>query len=184
MIADSKRTYWKEADKINNEEYFGYLLDTYQRLVYSILYKMTGNQFDAEDLTQETFLSVYKNLATFQRDYEKAWICKIATNKGLDFLKSAGRRSEPKEDTYFEELKDQEAGPEEAYLHQESKEYVFTICQSLKSPYKEIATEHFYREKTAKEIARESDKGIKTVQTQIYRAKAMIKKIMEGRAAL
>ncbi len=143
---------------------------------------MTGNQFDAEDLTQETFLSIYKNLATFQRDYEKAWVCKIATNKGLDFLKSAKRRSEPKEDTYFEELKDNKASPEEAYLQRESKEYVYAICQSLKSPYKEVATEHFYMEKTAKEIAQESKKGIKTVQTQIYRAKAMIKKMMEGRA--
>ena len=173
----------KEADKIDKEAYFNYLLDTYERLVYSICFKMTGNQFDEEDLTQETFLSVYKNLATFQRDYEKAWICKIATNKGLDFLKSAKRRSEPKEDTYFEELKDNKESPEEAYLRRESKEYVYTVCQSLKSPYREVATEHFYREKTAKEIAEEQDKGIKTIQTQIYRAKAMIRKIMEGRAA-
>ncbi len=173
----------KEADKIDKEAYFNYLLDTYERLVYSICFKMTGNQFDAEDLAQETFLSVYKNLATFQRDYEKAWICKIATNKGLDFLKSAKRRSEPKEDTYFEELKDNKESPEEAYLRRESKEYVYTVCQSLKSPYREVATEHFYREKTAKEIAEEQDKGIKTIQTQIYRAKAMIRKIMEGRAA-
>lgn len=172
----------KEADRIDKEEYFSYLLDTYERLVYSICFKMAGNQFDAEDLTQETFLSIYKNLATFQRDYEKAWVCRIATNKGLDFLKSAKRRSEPKEDTYFEELKDQKASPEEAYLQQESKEYVYTICQSLKSPYKEIATEHFCREKTAKEIAMETDKSIKTVQTQIYRAKGMIRKMMEGRA--
>lgn len=144
---------------------------------------MTGNQFDAEDLTQDTFLSVYKNLNTFQRDYEKAWICKIATNKGLDFLKSAGRRSEPKEDAYFIEVKDSRKGPEEAYLHQESKEYVYTICQSLKSPYREVATEHFYREKSVKEISEETGKGIKTVQTQVYRAKAIIKKQMEGRAA-
>ncbi len=173
----------KEADKIDKEAYFGYLLDTYGRLVYSICFKMTGNQFDAEDLAQETFLSVYKNLATFQKDYEKAWICKIATNKGLDFLKSAKRRTEPKEDAYFADLKDEKGSPEEAYIRQESKEYVYTVCQSLKSPYKEVATEHFFQEKTAKEIAEETNKGIKTVQTQIYRAKAMIKKIMEGRAA-
>ena len=143
---------------------------------------MTGNQFDAEDLTQETFLSAYKNLNTFQRDYEKAWICKIATNKGLDFLKSAGRRTEAKEDTYFNDVKDSRKGPEEAYLHKESKEYVFTICQSLKSPYKEVATEHFHKEKSVREISEETGKGIKTVQTQVYRAKAMIKKQMEGRA--
>ncbi len=158
-------------------------MNTYQKLVYSICFKLTGNQFDAEDLTQETFLSVYKNLNSFQRDYEKAWICKIATNKGLDFLKSAGRRSQPVEDAYFTEVTDNRDGPEEAYLHRESKEYVYTICQSLKSPYKEVATEHFYREKSVKEISEETGKGIKTVQTQVYRAKAMIKKLMEGRAA-
>ena len=158
-------------------------MDTYQKLVYSICFKLAGNQFDAEDLTQETFLSVYKNLNTFQRDYEKAWICKIATNKGLDFLKSAGRRSEPKEEEYFAEVRDSRDGPEEEYLLAESKEYVFTICQSLKSPYKEVATEHFYREKSVKEISEETGKGLKTVQTQVYRAKAMIRKMMEGRAA-
>lgn len=158
-------------------------MDTYQKLVYSICFKFTGNQFDAEDLTQETFLSVYKNLDTFQRDYEKAWICKIATNKGLDFCKASGRRTEPKEDSYFTEVKDNGEGPEEAYLQREAKEYVFTICQSLKSPYKEVATEHFYREKSVKEISEETGKGMKTIQTQVYRAKAMIRKIMEGRAA-
>lgn len=151
-------------------------MEKYQRLVYSICFKVTGNQFDAEDLTQDTFLSVYKNISTFQRNYEKAWVCKIATNKSLDFLKSAGRRSEPKEDTYFEVLQDTEASPEDAYLVKESKEYVYTICQSLKSPYKEVATEHFYREKPVKEIAEETGIGTKTIQTQLYRAKAMIKK--------
>ena len=159
------------------------LIDEYEKLVFSICYKITGDYFIAEDLAQETFLSVFQKYGTFDGSNEKAWICKIATNKGLDFLKSATRRSEPKEDAYFEDLKDCGASPEEAYLRRESKEYVYTICQSLKSPYKEVATEHFYREKTAKEIAKESGKGIKTVQTQIYRAKAMIKKQMEGRAA-
>ena len=40
--------------------------------------------------------------------------------------------------------------------------------------------EDYYKEKTAKEIAEESGQNLKTVQTQIYRAKAVIKKQMEG----
>lgn len=126
-------------------------------------------------------MSVYKSLDTFQREYEKAWICKIASNKCLDFLRSAKRRMEPTEDTYFAEIKDEQATPEEAYLNQESKKYVYTVCHSLKSPYKEVALEHFYKEKSVREIAEQTGKGIKTVQTQIYRAKAMLKKQMEGR---
>ena len=110
----------------------------------------------------------------------KAWISRIATNKCLDYLKNAARRSEPKEDVYFEEIKDQRAGPEEIYIDQEAKQFVLKICEQIKPPYDKIAREHFYEEKSAREIAEESGKNLKTVQTQIYRAKALIKKQMEG----
>ena len=132
---------------------------------------MVKNPFDAQDLTQETFLSAYKKLPEFDGTYEKAWISRIATNKCLDYLKNAARRSEPK---------DQRAGPEEIYIDQEAKQFVLKICGQIKPPYDKIAREHFYEEKSAREIAEESGKNLKTVQTQIYRAKALIKKQMEG----
>lgn len=156
------------------------MLKTYEKLVYAICLKMVKNPFDAQDLTQETFLSAYKKLADFDGTYEKAWISRIATNKCLDYLKNSARRTEPKEEVYFEEIRDQRAGPEESYLHQESKEFVLSICDKIKPPYDEIAREHFYKEKSAREIAEEKGKSIKTIQTQIYRAKALIKKQMEG----
>ena len=181
-MTDTKPTDYerKEADKINNEEYFSYLVKQYEKLVYSICYKTTGNQFDAQDLTQDTFLSAYKNLDRFDRTHERAWICRIASNKALDYLKSSQRKIVCEEETFFTEVTDTHAGPEEAYLQQESKQYVIHVCQKLKSPYREIALEHFYREKTAAQIAAEQGKNLKTVQTQIYRAKAMIKNIMKG----
>ncbi len=170
-------------DNINDEAYFEYLLSTYQRLVYAICFKAVGNQFDAEDLTQETYIAVYKNLSTFDRSYEKAWLCKIASNKCLDFLKSAKRKVQPTEEELFLGLRDTRETPEEEYLNKESKEYVYTICQRLKEPYRTVATEHFYREKSVSEIVRETGKNGKTIQTQIYRAKAMLKKAMREEQA-
>ena len=82
-------------EKIHNEQYFEYLIDTYKDLVYSICYKIVRDYFEAEDLGQETFISIYKNLHTFDRQNEKAWICRIATNKCLDYLKRAERRIIP-----------------------------------------------------------------------------------------
>lgn len=169
----------KGADKINNAEYFSYLVEQYEKLVYSICYKATGNQFDAQDLTQDTFLSAYKNLDRFDRVHERAWICRIASNKALDYLKSSQRKIVCEEDSYFMDVTDTHAGPEEAYLQQESKQYVIHVCQQLKSPYKEIALEHFFREKTAAQISAEQGENLKTVQTRIYRAKTMIKKIVQ-----
>ncbi len=168
---------------IEQEAYFRHLLDSYGKLAYSICYKMTGNRFDAEDLTQETFLAVYKALGSFREGHEKAWVCRIATNKCLDFLKSRGRRSEPADDAYFEGLQDGRASPEEQCLRREEEEGVYGLCLGLRSPYREVALAHFCHGKTAREIAEETGKGLKTVQTQIYRAKEMLKKLLEGKGS-
>ena len=62
----------KGADCITREEYLEYLIHTYQNLIFSICLKSVGNPFDAEDLTQDVFLSAYKNLSRFDGTYEKA----------------------------------------------------------------------------------------------------------------
>ncbi|WP_279237988.1 RNA polymerase sigma factor [Candidatus Galacturonibacter soehngenii] len=154
-------------------------MENYQNLVYSICYKTIGNSFDAEDLTQEVFLSAYKKLSEFDRTYEKAWLGKIAANKCLDFIKQAGRRSVPTSDTYFLELASDSISPEEDYLMKESKKEVLFICKQLATPYQEVALEHYYKELSVQEIAKRNGKNIKTIQTQLYRAKALIKKILE-----
>lgn len=173
----------REVDSIHDETYFRELLDKYQNLVYSICLKATQNPFDAEDLTQETYIAVYKSLSTFDRGYEKAWICRIASNKCLDFLKSAKRRVQPAEEEVFLKLEDTKGSPEDTYLKKESREYVLSLCGQLKEPYKTVAIEHFYREKPASQIAGERGKNTKTIQTQIYRAKAMLKKAVKEEGA-
>ena len=50
---------------ITEKQYLEYLIKQYQNLIYSICLKSVGNPFDAEDLTQEVFLSAYKNLSRF-----------------------------------------------------------------------------------------------------------------------
>lgn len=173
----------KEVGNIHDEAYLKELLEKYQNLVYAICLKATGNAFDAEDLTQETYIAAYKSLPTFDRSYEKAWICKIASNKCLDFLKSAKRRVQPAEEETFLQLADTKGGPEENYLEKESRESVLSLCGQLKEPYKTVAIEHFFKEKTAAQIAEEKGKNTKTIQTQIYRARAMLKKtVKEARA--
>lgn len=127
-------------------------------------------------MAQETFLSAYKHLSTFDRQYEKAWLCRIATNKCLDYLKRGERQSIPTEDDYFLIQKDKEPSPEENFLENEVRNQLLERCQLLKPPYKEIAMDYFYRELLLAEIANKTGKNLKTVQTQIYRAKAMLQK--------
>ncbi len=168
----------KGADYISQEEYLKYLLEQYQNLIYSICLKSVGNPFDAEDLTQEVFLSAYKNLSRFDGAYEKAWLSKIAVRKCLDFLKAAGRRSVPTEDSYFTQIADTSSTPENLYLKTDSDLQVYALIQQLKSPYKEVAVSHFCMQLSVAEIARQTGKNPKTIQTQLYRSKAMLKKLL------
>lgn len=166
----------REAELINNEQYYEYLIDTYQNLVYSICFKIIRDYFEAEDLAQETFISAYKHLSTFDRQYEKAWLSRIATNKCLDFIKRADRQSIPTQDEYFLTQTSKEKSPEENVLEVEIREQLTQRCNNLKSPYREIALDYFYRELSATEIAANTGKNLKTVQTQIYRARALLQK--------
>lgn len=165
----------KGGDFITETEYFEHLIDAYGNLVYSICYKTCLNPFDAEDLTQDVFLSAYRNLEHFDRAYEKAWVCKIASRKCLDFLKNAGRRMLPTEDMYLENA-GETPSIEETYLEADTLNTLLAACNRLKPPYNQVARLHFYEERTAREIADMTDSNVKTIQTQIYRSKAMLKK--------
>ena len=188
----------KGAKRINREEQLSALIDSYQHLVFSICYKMTADYFASEDLAQETFLSAYRHLAEFDGRHEKAWICRIATNKCLDYLQSAGRRSIPTADLGMEATgppgrngpADADAGyggdstvmrqtPESICLEKEVRETLLSRCCSLKPPYDEIAKAYYYDEMDAAEIAEVRGVKKKTIQTQIYRARGMLRRMYE-----
>lgn len=155
------------------------MIDSYQNLVFSICYKITGNYFDAEDMTQETFLSAYKHFSTFDGSNEKAWICRIATNKCIDLKRKSINNQIPTEDAFFLEMEDSRASTEEKFLSNQIREGLLQNCKALKPPYDEVAACYFYEELTTSQIAEKLGRNEKTVQTQVYRAKAMLKKAYE-----
>jgi len=74
------------------------------------------------------------------------------------------------------------SSPEEQYLQSDSEQQVFRICSSLKSPYREIAIAHFCKQMSVTEISQKEGKNPKTIQTQLYRAKNMLKKMLAERS--
>lgn len=114
----------------------------------------------------------------FDRTYEKAWVCKIASRKCLDFLRNAGRRILPAEDSYLDTAVETPS-IEDSYLETDTLRRLGAACDRLKPPYSMVARLHFYEERTASEIAAMTGVNLKTIQTQIYRAKAMLRKQLQ-----
>lgn len=72
---------------------FNQLIRKYQQQVYWHIRKMVIDHDDADDLTQEVFIKVWKNLAGFRQDAQLyTWLYRIATNECLNFLKAKKRR--------------------------------------------------------------------------------------------
>ncbi len=159
------------------------MVDCYQKLVFSVCYKISGDYFAAEDLTQETFLSAYQKWDSFDGLNEKAWICRIAANKSIDFMRSAGRRQVPTEDEFFHNQEERHSLPEQIIIESEIKLRLSKCCEKLKPPYNEIARAYYLDERSASEIAAERKAKLKTIQTQIYRAREQLR-IMFGKEEL
>ena len=72
---------------------YNQLVRKYQQKVYWHIRKMVIDHDDADDLTQETFIKIWKNLETFRQESQLyTWIYRIATNECLNFLSSKRRK--------------------------------------------------------------------------------------------
>jgi RNA polymerase sigma-70 factor (ECF subfamily) len=83
--------------------------------VYRLAYRLSGNQHDAEDLTQETFIRVFRSVKNYQPGTFEGWLHRITTNLFLDMVRRRGRvRMEALPDDY-DRVPADEPNPEEIY---------------------------------------------------------------------
>jgi len=74
---------------------FRALVERHSRGLFRLAYRMTGNQQDAEDVVQESFLRAYRQLNKFdERASFATWMYRIVTNCSLDLVRARRRRSE------------------------------------------------------------------------------------------
>lgn len=165
--------------KIDSKDKLIELVGQYKNLIFSLALKMTGDYFAAEDITQETFVSAYEHLKEFDGKSEKAWLCRIASNKCIDWRREAARKTVAVADEDMENaLYTDENEPFDNFYNKDVMERFRECCEQLQEPYRDVAVKHFIEGKTAKEIASLQQTGLKTIQTRIFRAKELLKKAL------
>lgn len=81
------------ADENTREQAFSLLLEKYQQKIYWHIRRLVIDHDDADDLVQDVFIKVWKNLAGFREDAQLyTWIYRIATNECLTFLQRKKQR--------------------------------------------------------------------------------------------
>lgn len=90
--ADAKAV---ERVRSGDADGFRVLVDRYSRSVFRLAYRMTGNDADAEDVVQETFLRAYRQLESYEsRSSFSTWIYRIAANYSLDLIRARKRHED------------------------------------------------------------------------------------------
>ena len=81
--------------RAGDSDAFRVLVERHSRSVFRLAFRMTGNEQDAEDLVQETFLRAYRQLGRFDgRAGFSTWVYRIAANCSLDLIRARKRRQE------------------------------------------------------------------------------------------
>jgi DNA-directed RNA polymerase specialized sigma24 family protein len=85
------------ARALRGDEYaFQLLTERHSQSVFHLAYRMTGNEQDAEDIVQETFLRAFRNLKRYEsRSLFSTWLYRIAANYTVDLIRSRKRFVDP-----------------------------------------------------------------------------------------
>src|SRR5579862_7212631 len=157
------------------------LVQRYQRQVYNLAYRMTGNAEDAGDLVQETFLRAYGALATFRQDASfLTWLYKIASNLCIDQLRSRKSKNSLSLEVELEEGREPAAdlrttGPEEAAVRSSVQDVVQKAVLNLPEKYRAVVVMRHLNDMSVDEIARVLDLPTGTVKTHLFRAREMLR---------
>ena len=159
-----------------NRERLANLIDEYENLIFTICYRMTGDYFASEDLTQDTFLSAYAHLSEIEAGKEKYWLSRVASNHSVDYLRKRKRETvHPDED--FNEIPASLPDIHERLFEEDVREELKEKCRKLKDPYGEVAYRYYYLGETPEQIADDLKKKAATIKTQLYRARDMLRKL-------
>lgn len=169
---------WKYIQEINkgNKEAFRGLMETYEKRIYGFIYGMIKESHIAQDLTQETFIKVYKSLHTYNPSKEFAtWIYTIARNVIHDYLRKNGKRKYNE----IQGIVHLEAYPakyevEELLEIKEDYERVCRIIDELPLKYKDVIILKYFNDLGYKEIAARLGISEKKVESWLYLARKKI----------
>jgi RNA polymerase sigma factor (sigma-70 family) len=155
-------------------EIFTQIVSRYKRLVYSTVYYMIKDKESIDDLSQEVFLRVYRNLEKYNSEYKfSTWIVKIATNLCLDTIKKKKVQSVCIDEVY--DLQSDIKTPEDVYIAKEQKIKLNKAVDELPEMYKVPIVLYHKNGMSYDEIMKILDEPMSIVKNRLYRARNILK---------
>jgi RNA polymerase sigma-70 factor (ECF subfamily) len=151
--------------------------------VYRLAYRLTGNQHDAEDLTQEVFVRVFRSLSNYTPGTFEGWLHRITTNLFLDMARRRQRiRFEGLADDAAERLQGREPTPAQAFDDTNFDADVQAALDALAPEYRAAVVLCDIEGLSYEEISATLGVKLGTVRSRIHRGRAQLRAALEHRA--
>ena len=152
--------------------------DKYKSLVYNLALNYSANKEDAEEITQDVFITVFKKMSSFRNESKiETWIFRVTINKSLDYLKAKKRfkRNFMNEAVSIDQMDQSEYSnfnhPGVLLESKEKVQEIFRCINELSEDYKTVIILLKIENKTSNEVSEIMKISIKAVESLFNRAK-------------
>lgn len=167
---------------------FEELVTAHEARIYSLCLRMTGNREDAYDLTQESFLKIWRKLDSFNQDASfGTWAYRLASNTCIDFLRKEKKHQDVplfSEDDDGEEtqllLPDLRYDPEAIVQQRDLRASLEAALESLEPQYRQILTLRELCGLSYSEIGSQLQLKEGTVKSRLARAREQVRKFISS----
>ncbi|KAF4410413.1 MULTISPECIES: RNA polymerase sigma factor SigE [Streptomyces] len=159
------------------------IVSTHSARVYRLAYRLTGNQHDAEDLTQEVFVRVFRSLSTYTPGTFEGWLHRITTNLFLDMVRRRQRiRFDALGDDAAERLPSREPSPQQHFHDAHFDADVQQALDTLAPEFRAAVVLCDIEGLSYEEIAATLGVKLGTVRSRIHRGRSHLRKALQHRA--
>lgn len=180
-----------EAIVSGQTERFEELVELYKDRIYNMAYRFTTDAHEAQDLTQEIFISLFKSLYSFKgRSALGTWIYRISLNRCLDWKRKQQRRrpfifnqvSQEAAQDVINKTSKPLSGPEDDYLRREESKELHLAIKSLPEKYQTVIILYHFQQLSYQNISQILGVPTRTVETRLYRGKRMLGNKLSGQS--
>lgn len=171
---------------------FSELIDSYQNKVFSLAFRLIGNEDDAEDISQEIFVKFFRTVNLFKGESSLAtWLYRITVNEVKNFWKSKTMRnslktksidslSDPEDENIAKvQFADPTPSPRDIASENELLSHLERLMKKISDEFREILILRFKENLSYEEIASILNINIGTVKSRLARARIELKSLME-----
>ena len=158
------------------------IVEQHSARVYRLAYRLTGNPHDAEDLTHDVFIRVFRSLHSYQPGTFEGWLHRITTNVFLDKMRRKQRiRFDALSDERADRLTSASPSPDVAYADQTFDDDVERALATLPPDFRAAVVLCDVEGLSYEEIAEIMGAKLGTVRSRIHRGRSMLRKALAHR---